>query len=63
MKIVIIDNFGREGPGYDDTLVAENVNKPYGEKIVELLNKGEWEGSNDFYTLQEDDYHLREFKP
>ena len=63
MKIVRIDNFDREGPGHDDKLIAENVIEPYGAKIVEFLNKGEWEGSSDFYTLQKDDYKLKIFEP
>lgn len=63
MKIVRIDNFDREGPGYDDKLIAENVHEHYGKKIVNLLNNGEHRESSDFYTLQEDEYKLKEFQP
>ena len=52
MKIICIDNYYRGL--YDDILIATNVNKRYGEKIIDLLNTD----SRKIYALEEDSYEL-----
>ena len=57
MKIVCKDNFGRDI--VSDTLVCENVNEYYGKFLVNILNEkygGEY--SEDFFTLEDDNYKL-----
>ena len=57
MKIVAIDNFGRDY--VPDLLIAENVNETFLNKIVELLNnKFSGEHSDIFFVVKEDDYVL-----
>lgn len=57
MKIITKDNLGRDL--FTETVSAENVNKFYGEKIVELLNAKYWtETSDHYFALVEDDYKL-----
>lgn len=61
MKIIAVDNFDRDT--HSDTLVLDNVNKYYGEIIVEHLNdKLSGDYALDFYRLVEDDYKLYEFE-
>ena len=62
MKIIKVDNFDRETK--DDRLICENVNKFYGEKIVNFLNDTEsGDNSPNFYRLVEDDHQLFKFEP
>ena len=62
MKIISSDNFGREH--ISDKLVCENINKFYGEKIVEFLNKSfSGDYANNYYNLVEDNHKLYKFKP
>lgn len=62
MKIIQLDNFGREA--VSDTLIAENVSKHYGEIITDFLIKElSGESSPMFFRLVEDDHKLYEFKP
>ena len=61
MKIVCVDNYGRETR--NDYLIAENVNKTYGERIVKFLNKEEGEETPNFFKLVEDTYVLYKFEP
>lgn len=64
MKIIKVDNFGGEDPNSDDVLVAENVHKYYGPKIVGWLNeKYSGDYSPDYFRLEEDNYKLRKFDP
>lgn len=56
MKIVKVDNFGRESVA--DKLIAENVNEYWGEQIVELLNSKQHEDSLDYFKLVNDDCRL-----
>jgi hypothetical protein len=56
MKIVMIDNFNRETVA--DVLIAENVNKHFGEVIVRLLNSREGDSSPNYFVLKEDSYIL-----
>lgn len=63
MKIIAVDNYDRQGPGYDDRLVAENVSKPMADRIVTLLNGSLNEHSEEFFRAVDDDYKLQEFEP
>ena len=62
MKIIVVDNFGRES--ISDKLVCTNVSKYYGEIIVKALNvqlSGDY--ADVFYKLVQNDYKLYRFKP
>ena len=62
MKIINVDNMDREM--YSDKLIAENVNRFYGELIVEVLNdKHSGSNSPDWYRLVSDDHELYSFRP
>ena len=61
MKIIKIDNFGREY--ISDQLIAENVVDFYAKIIVEALNKRCHDNSPDYFIVVADDYELFEFKP
>ena len=61
MKIICVDNFNRET--VNDWLVADNVNKRMGERIIEALNKQESDESPTYFRLVEDDYKLFVFEP
>lgn len=57
MKIVTKDNFDRDL--FVELIVAENVNKVYGEELVKLHNERYWKNESDSYlALVEDDYEL-----
>ena len=59
MKIIRKDAYVREK--CDDTLICENVDKPYGNKIVEALNNDPKRYHEDWYKLVPDDYKLYKF--
>ena len=61
MKIICIDNYGRET--HNDQLICENVNEFYGKRIVEMLNDAEDERSPHFYKLVNDSHILYKFEP
>ena len=62
MKIILVDNFDREMTS--DTLIAENVEKHYGERIVEFLNnKFSGSTSPDYFRLVDDGHKLYIFEP
>lgn len=56
MKIVGVSNF--DDDTVDDILIAENVNQPYGERIVGLLEKDCGENGYYFPKLVDDNYEL-----
>ena len=61
MKIICVDNFGKESKS--DSLVCENVNLYMGNIIVEfLIEKFSGNRGGDFFKLVEDDYKLYIFK-
>ena len=62
MKIIQIDNFGRDH--VSDALVAEKVNDYYAKFIVKKLNK-HFSGVTSplFYKAVPDDHKLYEFEP
>lgn len=64
MKIIQVDNFDREGPGYDDRFVAMVVDPHIAEHIVSLLNSEHKHPEDDcFYKVVPNDYKLRRFEP
>lgn len=63
MKIIRIDNFNREGPGYDDYFVASVQSEWIGEQIVKLLNGDVDPRGEIYYQLVQDSYELKVFKP
>lgn len=57
MKIVCIDNFGRESVA--DRLIAENVKEFYGRHIVNMFNeKFSSDYSSHYFVLKPDSYVL-----
>jgi hypothetical protein len=66
MKIIKVDNLDREGPGHDDVLIAQEVDRFWGSPMVEMLNaraEARDPDADDFFKLVPDDYKLREFAP
>ena len=64
MKIVQVDNFAREGPGYDDRFVALVSNPDIATAIVALLNIEHSQAEDPcFYAAVSDDYKLKKFEP
>jgi hypothetical protein len=62
MKIICVDNFNRET--IDDSLIAENVNEFYGNKITDFLNKEDRDPNTpNFFRLVPDDHVLFKFEP
>jgi len=62
MKIIKVDNFGRDS--VSDELVAENVSQFYGEAITDfLIDRFSGASSSDFFRLVPDDYKLYHFEP
>ena len=59
MKIIAIDNFGRDE--VSDKLIAENVIPHYAYLIVNKLNEDLYEGSPYFYKAVDNDYKLYKF--
>lgn len=56
MKIIAVDNFGRESIA--DKLIAENVSEYWGKFIVDLMNDKQHDDSLNFFRLVNDDYKL-----
>lgn len=56
MKIIQIDNFGREEVA--DILIADNVNEYYAKIIIEALNKAFDTNDSRFFVAKADDYKL-----
>lgn len=56
MKIIKVDNFGREYIA--DKLIAENVDSVWDNHIINFLNDAEGEDSPNYFMLVEDDYNL-----
>lgn len=62
MKIILVDNFDRNR--INDILIVSNINKIWGERIVNLLNdKFSGNHSADFFKLVEDNHKLHKFEP
>lgn len=56
MKIIAVDNFGRESIA--DLLVAENVSEYWGKRIVDALNDKQHDESIRYFKLVSDDHKL-----
>jgi len=66
MKIISVDNFDRERPGYsDDELIAEGIsNTEFAEVMVQALNaRFSGEQSERFFKVVPDSYQLRVYGP
>lgn len=62
MKIIVVDNFGREN--VSDKLVCTNVSQFHGEIMVKGLNdRLSGNSSVVFYKLVPNDYKLYKFEP
>lgn len=61
MKIVKVDNFGRDT--VDDILICENVTGFYGEMMVNALNNAlSGEHSDSYFRLVSDDYKIHKYE-
>jgi hypothetical protein len=65
MKIIKVDNYDREGPGFDPVLICNNVCDFYADLIADLLNQrynptGDLE---DFFKKVPDTYILTKWEP
>lgn len=62
MRIIKCDVLDRDGPGYDDIVVAYTFNLERAKRVCKKLNE---ENANEeiFYKLVDDDYVLKIFKP
>ena len=60
MKIIMKSNFDLET--VDDFIIAENVNKYYGQKIIKLMRDAAREDDKYYPMLVEDDYELYEWQ-
>jgi hypothetical protein len=57
MKIITKDNFCRDL--FTETVIAENVNRHFGEQLVKAWNDRYWNEHSDYYLeLVEDNYRL-----
>lgn len=56
MKIIKVDNFGRESIA--DSLIADNVNEYWGKKIILFLLDELHDDSPYYFNLVDDDYVL-----
>lgn len=54
MKIVMVDNHGRED--VEDVLIAANVNQNYAQEIAEYLNLGKCDDDDFYFAIKTDDY-------
>lgn len=62
MKIVQVDNFDRDN--ISDVLIAENVNKNFGEFLTKaLIDKYSSSNSPDYFRLVPDNYELYKWEP
>jgi len=61
MKVIKIDNFGRET--VNDVLIADNLSPHMAKKLALRLNAETNLYGPDYYTAVEDGYQLYEFKP
>ena len=64
MKIIRVDNFGREGPGHDDVLVASGItNKEAAYVMLTALRVECTADGPHYYILVDDDHVLQKFEP
>lgn len=56
MKIIIVDNYDREGVA--DVLVAEKVDPYWGEKMVDTMNYNRTDYDDKYFKLVKDNYDL-----
>jgi len=63
MKVIKVDNYNREGPGYDDKLVAENLTTKEAMELAKERNSDPTRPDFDWFKVVEDDYKLYEWAP
>lgn len=64
MKVIQTDNFNREGPGFDDILIAEGLSETQAKAIVKALRMMRRDKDYDpWFVAVEDNYKLQVFKP
>lgn len=65
MKVIRVDNYDREGPGFDPKLIKAHVTKAGGEEIARILNASSSANGRGqyFYKCVEDDYKLEKWQP
>ncbi len=63
MRVICVDNFNREGPGYDDKVICVAVDLYWANKIADSLNAGVHPDGPYFYKAVADEYKLKEFEP
>ena len=63
MKVVRVDNLNREGPGYDDVLIEENLTADEAKAIADELNIGCGDSSTYYHRVVTDYYKLQVFEP
>jgi hypothetical protein len=64
MKLIRVDSFNREGPGYDDKLIQGGLTKEEAQASADALNAlDKSPHSPDFYRVVPEDYELFKFEP
>lgn len=63
MKVISIDNFSREGPGYDDRLIASGLSEEEAEAMADRLNADCTETSTRFHIVRPENYVLSVWEP
>ena len=63
MKIIKVDSFDREGPGFDPIFICGGITKEHADIVCQQLNDAEWEHSPNFYRVVPDDYVLTKWEP
>lgn len=51
-KVVKVDNFNREGPGFDDTVVEVDLTEKIAKQMADLMNKPLSSASRDYYIAR-----------
>lgn len=61
MKIIRVDSYDREGPGFDDRFLFFIRDEIRARKIVELINKEDH--GDAYYRAVPNEYELKRFEP
>jgi len=63
VKIISVDNYDHEGPGYDDKLIADNIVSEDLAKTMCMALNGTRANEDRYYKVVPSDYVLKEFQP
>lgn len=63
MKIVRVDNLGRESHFGDERFVASELSEEDAKKVLEIYRTSSSRPHGDWYRIVGDDHILREFRP